>query len=317
MTIKPTNYNLTFEPDLEKFTFKGKEILTFEVKDHAREIILDAVDLDVRSVILAKGARLPLGASAKWGPESWLDSEVIRKNSPQNDKRVSFRFEQTPLMSTYLLYLGVGEFEWIEDKFKDVLLRVITTPGKKHYGKFALECAKKSLEYFEKYFNYHYPLKKLDLIAITEFASGAMENWGAITFRENSLLYYPEKSSKATKQRIAEVIAHEIAHQWFGNLVTMKWWDDIWLNESFATYMAHKVLNNYWPEWNVWSQYVTDTVFEGMALDSLKSSNPIKVKVNKISEIDELFDEIAYEKGGSILRMLDLYLGEEVFMNGL
>ncbi|OGK09852.1 hypothetical protein A2767_01500 [Candidatus Roizmanbacteria bacterium RIFCSPHIGHO2_01_FULL_35_10] len=451
MTIKPTNYNLTFEPDLEKFTFKGKEILTFEVKDHAREIILDAVDLDVRSVILAKGARLPLGASAKWGPESWLDSEVIRKNSPQNDKRVSFRldhknekliiqlseklkagqhklniefegilndkltgfyrsryltegkekvmattqfeaadarrgfpcidnpsykatfdvslivdkdltaisntlpiinrhsgkrgtsasrivvqnkdsgqagmtaskvkkivrFEQTPLMSTYLLYLGVGEFEWIEDKFKDVLLRVITTPGKKHYGKFALECAKKSLEYFEKYFNYHYPLKKLDLIAITEFASGAMENWGAITFRENSLLYYPEKSSKATKQRIAEVIAHEIAHQWFGNLVTMKWWDDLWLNESFATYMAHKVLNHYWPEWEVWSQYVTDTVFEGMALDSLKSSHPIKVKVNKISEIDELFDEIAYEKGGSILRMLDLYLGEEVFMNGL
>jgi len=436
MNLLPINYNLTFEPDLEKFIFKGKEIITFELKEKTKEIVLDAVDLKVYSVILAsEEPALPAGRRAR--PESNNDSGVSAESVfPQNDSASSFKvdnkneklniylsrelhpgeyklfiefegilndklagfyrsryqvdgkekylattqfeaadarrafpcidhpsfkatfnitliidkhltaisntrvtnsteavenslwqgdkkgkkmvvFERTPLMSTYLLYLGVGEFKYLEEKYNDISLRVITTPGKKQYGKFALECAKKSLEYFEKYFDYPYPLKKLDLIAIPEFATGAMENWGAITFRENALLFYPEKSSKATLQRIASIIAHEIAHQWFGNLVTMKWWDDLWLNESFATYMAYKAVNYYWPEWDVWSQYVTDTVFEGMGLDSLKSSHPIKAIVKNTVELDELFDEIAYEKGGSILRMLDLYLGERVFRDGL
>ncbi|MBI4225843.1 M1 family metallopeptidase, partial [Candidatus Roizmanbacteria bacterium] len=250
--------------------------------------------------------------------ESAQDTEQSRSAGMTmlKDKKLVI-FETTPLMSTYLLYLGIGEFEFLEDKYKDILLRVVTTPGKKQYGKFALECAKNSLEYFEEYFDYLYPLKKLDLIAVPEFATGAMENWGAITFRENALLFYPDKSSKATMQRIAEVVAHEIAHQWFGNLVTMKWWDDLWLNESFATYMAYKVTDYHWPEWKVWDQYITDTVFEGMTLDSLKSSHPIKVTVKNTSELEELFDEIAYEKGGSILRMLDLYLRGTDFRDGL
>ncbi len=248
-------------------------------------------------------------------------SEVKVKQKKSNTSEVFskqlIKFNTTPKMSTYLLYLGVGEFEFVEDKFGNVILRVVTTPGKSRYGKFALDVAKKVLKYFEEYFDFPYPLEKLDLIAIPDFASGAMENWGAITFRENALLYYPNRSSKATKQRIAGVIAHEIAHMWFGDLVTMKWWDDLWLNESFATYMANKAVDSYWKDWDVWSQYVSETIFEGMALDSLSSSHAIKVRVKNLAELDELFDEIAYEKGGSILRMLDLYLGEKKFRDGL
>src|SRR3989338_1323203 len=241
--------------------------------------------------------------------------DVEEKAVPTGKKKVIF--EKTPLMSTYLLYLGVGEFEFLEGKYKDVMIRVTTTPGKKEHGKFALDCAIKFLDFFEKYFQYPYPLKKLDLIAIPDFASGAMENWGAITFRETALLFYEGKSSQATKQRIAEVVAHELVHQWFGNLVTMKWWDDLWLNESFATYIAYKALDHYWPEWDIWSDYLTNTVFTGMAIDSLRSSHPIKAEVKNTKDIDELFDEIAYDKGGSILRMLNGYLGEKNFQIGL
>lgn len=234
---------------------------------------------------------------------------------PGGKKRIEFF--PTPKMSTYLLYLGVGQFEMIEDNHRQVLVRVITPPGKSQHGKFALEVAKKCLDFFEDYFKYPYPLPKLDLIAVPDFAAGAMENWGAITFRENSLLYYAGKSSIQTKKRIAEVVAHEIAHMWFGNLVTMKWWDDLWLNESFATFMAYKAVDHFFPEWHIWEEYITDTVFGGMALDSLKSSHPIQVKINTTEEIDEIFDEISYDKGGSILRMLYGYLGGDLFREGL
>lgn len=226
-------------------------------------------------------------------------------------------FHTTPKMSTYLVYLGVGKFEFIEERYKHTVLRGVATQGNAQYTKFALDVAKKSLAFYEKYFDYPYPLNSLDLIAVPDFSAGAMENWGAVTFRENALLYYPEKSSQSTKQRIAEVVAHELAHQWFGNLVTMKWWDDLWLNESFATYMAYKAMDVYWPEWRTWPGYIMDNVFGGMHLDSLNSSHPIKTKISEVGQVHELFDEIAYDKGGSVLRMLDLYLGEKTFQNGL
>lgn len=233
---------------------------------------------------------------------------------PHNKKRIEFA--DTPPMSTYLLYLGVGNLEIITDTFKKVLLRGITTPGKSEYARFSLGIAKKTLAYFEDYFDFPYPLPTLDLIAVPDFSAGAMENWGAITFRENAMLLYPT-SSKSTRMRIAEVVAHELAHQWFGNLVTMDWWDDLWLNESFATFMAYKAVDRFFPKWRVWDEYVMSTVFEGMSLDSLNSSHPIKVSVEKEHEIEELFDEIAYDKGGSILRMLEMYLGENLFRDGL
>ncbi len=233
------------------------------------------------------------------------------------DGKRRVKFDRTPVMSTYLVYFGVGQFETKTVKYKNCIVRGITIPGHAQYTQFALECAQKFLGYFEDYFGVAYPLAKLDLIAVPDFVSGAMENWGAITFRENALLFYPGRSSKSTKQRIAEVVAHELVHQWFGNLVTMKWWDDLWLNESFATYMAYKAMDVFWPQWQVWTDYIEDTYFGGMALDSLESSHPIKVMVKDTHEMNELFDEIAYDKGGSVLRMLDLYLTEAVFQKGL
>ena len=234
-----------------------------------------------------------------------------------NEQKNIITFAETPKMSSYLLYLGVGEFGFYEEQYKHVTIRGITTPGKEIHTKFAVSWAKKCLEFFEDYFQQPYVLPKVDLLAIPDFGSGAMENWGAITFRENLLLYYEHESSIATKQNIAEVVAHELAHQWFGNLVTMKWWNDLWLNESFATFMAYTVVDEYYPDWHSWSDYITTMVFGGMDLDALHASHPIQVTVNTVDDINELFDEIAYDKGGSILRMLETYVGKTVFRNGL
>ncbi|HXU94811.1 MAG TPA: M1 family aminopeptidase, partial [Candidatus Nitrosotalea sp.] len=194
---------------------------------------------------------------------------------------------------------------------------VITTQGKKHQGKLSLKFTKEFLSYFEKYFKIVYPLPKLDMIAIPDFASGAMENWGAITFRETILLYDPKTSSTETKQHIAEVIAHEIAHQWFGNLVTMKWWNDLWLNESFATFMATKAVDTLYPEWDFWDQFLISEMTGGLSLDSLKSSHPIDVPVKSPSDVRQIFDEISYNKGGCVLMMLENFIGEDNFRKGL
>jgi tricorn protease interacting factor F2/3 len=227
------------------------------------------------------------------------------------------KFERTPLMSTYLVYIGVGEFEFLEDRLNSIQLRVVTTPGKKEHGKLALKFAKQFLKFYQDYFQIQYPLPKLDLIAIPDFAAGAMENWGAITFREAELLFDEKTSSTATKQRIAEIISHELVHQWFGNLVTMRWWNDLWLNESFATFMAVKAIHYFYPEWDFYSQFLNETTVEALETDALKASHPIETEVRKPSEIGEIFDEISYNKGGSILRMLESYLGEETFRKSL
>jgi tricorn protease interacting factor F2/3 len=228
-----------------------------------------------------------------------------------------YRFDTTPIMSTYLLYLAVGEFEYISSKSGKTLIRVITTQGKKQQGKLSLEFTKQFLSYFERYFKIKYPLPKLDMIAIPDFASGAMENWGAITFRETILLYDPKTSSTETKQHIAEVIAHEIAHQWFGNLVTMKWWNDLWLNESFATFMATKAVDVLYPEWDFWDQFLISEMTGGLSLDSLKSSHPIDVPVKSPADVRQIFDEISYNKGGCVLMMLENFIGEDNFQKGL
>ena len=247
-------------------------------------------------------------------------SQITSRGS-QNPGR-TFHFETTPPMSTYLVYAGVGDFaitrRTCHTVHSTVTLRAITTKAiPKKATRFALECASKLLTLYESYFGIAYPLPKLDLIAIPDFAAGAMENWGAITFRESLLLYYPRTSSMRTKQRVAEVISHEIAHQWFGNLVTMKWWNDLWLNESFATYMATKLLDEIHPEWDLWGHFLTDAMRTGMELDSLKSTHPIDVPVDSPAQIREIFDPISYEKGGCILRMLEDYVGSDSFRAGL
>ena len=231
--------------------------------------------------------------------------------------KILHKFGRTPIMSTYLLYLGVGEFEYLHGKLRNIKIRIVTTKGNKNKGKLSLDFTKKFLGEYEKYFGIRYPLPKLDMIAIPDFAAGAMENWGAITFREAILLYDPKTSSTRTKQYIAEVISHELAHQWFGNLVTMKWWNDLWLNESFATFMATKIVNKFYPEWDLWDQFLGDAMLEAMSLDALKNSHPINVDVKHPAQIREIFDAISYDKGGNVLRMLENYVGIENFRKGL
>ena len=244
-------------------------------------------------------------------------SNMPEKSKNNVNSKVLVEFQRTPIMSTYLLYLGVGEFEFLQDKLRNIKIRVITTKGNKKKARLSLELTKKFLSEYEKYFGIKYPLPKLDMLAIPDFAAGAMENWGAITFRETILLYDPKTSSTRTKQYIAEVISHEIAHQWFGNLVTMKWWNDLWLNESFATFMATKIVDRFYPEWDYWDQFLDDAMNTAMSLDSLKTSHPIDVNVNHPSEIREIFDSISYDKGGCILRMLEHFVGEKNFQKGL
>ncbi len=228
------------------------------------------------------------------------------------------KFEPTPKMSTYLLAFIVGEFEFIENKTKDgTLVRVFVTPGKKHQAKFALDTAIRCLEFYNKYFNIPYPLPVLDLIAIPDFSSGAMENWGAVTYRESALLVDPEHSSASNKQWVALVIAHELAHQWFGNLVTMEWWTHLWLNEGFASYIEYLAVDNLFPNWDIWTQFAYNDLGVALKLDALKNTHPIEVEVGHPDEIGEIFDEVSYSKGASIIRMLAGFLGEKDFRDGL
>ncbi|SVC22565.1 uncharacterized protein METZ01_LOCUS275419, partial [marine metagenome] len=171
--------------------------------------------------------------------------------------------------------------------------------------------------YFNDYFGIPYPLAKLDHIAIPDFAAGAMENWGAVTYRETALLVDPANSSAGTRQRVAEVIAHEMAHMWFGDLVTMEWWDDLWLNESFASWMGNKAVDWLFPEWEMWTQFVNMDTNRALSLDGLKNSHPIEQEVKNPAEVSQLFDAISYSKGASVIRMLENFLGEETFRKGL
>lgn len=239
----------------------------------------------------------------------------ITKHSP-GYKTVTF--ESTPKMSTYLLAFIVGRFEYIEAKTKSgIMVRVFTTPGKKHQGKFALNAAVQFLEFYEDYFRIPYSLPSLDLIAIPDFAAGAMENWGAVTYRETALLIDEDLSATVNKQHVAYVIAHELAHMWFGNLVTMEWWTHLWLNEGFATYIGYLAIDNVFPEWKIWTQFVYSDHAQALVLDGLNSTHAVEVDVHHPSEIGQLFDAISYEKGASVIRMLAAYMGEKAFQKGL
>ena len=227
-------------------------------------------------------------------------------------------FAETPRMSTYLLAFIVGDLASVEAKAPNgTLMRVFATRGNERLGQFALDTAIRLLEYYNDYFGIPYPLEKLDHFAIPDFAAGAMENWGAITYREVALLFDPENSAAPTRQRIVEIIAHEMAHMWFGDLVTMDWWDDLWLNESFASWMGNKATDALYPEWSMWTQFLYQDVGEGLRIDALRNSHPIEANVKDPGEIREIFDAISYNKGASILWMLEQYLGEDTFRNGL
>jgi len=228
------------------------------------------------------------------------------------------RFAETPRMSSYLLALIVGPLEAMEAKSaRGTRIRVWALPDKIRHGGWALENAVRILDYLDDYYGIPYPLEKLDHIALSDFAAGAMENWGAITYRERILLHDPATSSALTRQQIVDVMAHETAHMWFGDLVTMAWYDDLWLNESFATWMGTKAVDALYPDWEMWTQFLHHDAIRGLTLDGLKTSHPIQVEVGDPAEIREIFDEISYSKGASLLWMLERFLGEDVFRRGL
>ncbi|HVJ26029.1 MAG TPA: M1 family metallopeptidase [Vicinamibacterales bacterium] len=229
--------------------------------------------------------------------------------------RHTIKFAPTPKMSTYLVALAVGDFECNETSADGIPVRVCATPDKKHLTTLALQAAKQQVEYFNRYYSLKYPFKKLDVVAVPDFAPGAMENTAAIFYRETMLLA-DEHASVDTRKSIAKVLAHEIAHQWFGNIVTMQWWDDIWLNEGFANWMMSKPVKAFRPDWALELDELGDNHY-AMSLDSLRSTRPIRARANTPAEISELFDPIAYEKGAAVIRMVEAWLGEEAFRKGV
>jgi puromycin-sensitive aminopeptidase len=237
--------------------------------------------------------------------------------SERRGARVTYHFAETPPLSTYLVALIVGELESSRAaRAGTTPIRVWCVPGKKKLAGFALECAVESLRRLEAYFGLPYPYGKLDLIAVPDFEFGAMENAGAVTFRETLLLVDEKTVSLAERKRVAEVIAHELAHMWYGDLVTMAWWDDLWLNEAFATWMAFKVVDDWKPEWQMWLDFESHRA-PAFALDAMENTHPIYVAVETPSEATENFDVITYEKGASVVRMLESWLGPAVFRAGV
>ena len=403
-TVRPEHYQVTLEPDLEAFTFAGRESVEVSVQEATAEIVLNAAELSVLSArvesqqngeVIANrieydegSERVTLGfpvdvqagaatlhieftgtlndqlrgfyrssytaadgserhlattqfeaTDARRAFPCWDEPSVkasfevtlvapseleaisnmpIAGEEPASGGRKAVRFERTPRMSTYLLAFIVGDMACVQDTATDgTLVRVWATRGKEHLGAFALESSVNALAYMNDYFGITYPLPKMDHIAVPDFAAGAMENWGAITYRETALLYDPQGSAAQVKQRILEVVAHEMAHMWFGDLVTMEWWDDLWLNESFASWMGDKTVDHLYPEWQMWTQFVSHDTNAALGLDGLRNSHPIEANVDDPAEIRELFDAISYSKGGSVLRMLEDYVGAETFRRGL
>jgi len=260
-------------------------------------------------------------------PENWL---AVSNMPIENEKKIAggkeVRFAATPPMSSYLNVFVAGELDFIESRSGPTQLRVITTKGKAEMGRYALEATAQILQYYNDYFGVAYPLPKLDQIAMPGGFGGAMENWGGITYYESKLLFDPKSSSAETKQDIYEVLAHEMAHQWFGDLVTMAWWDNLWLNEGFASWMGSKCTAHFNPQWEVWlrrefprdpTRRVGIAKEAAMESDARSTTHPIQQPVATEAEANGAFDDITYKKGQSFLRMLESFLGEDVLREGI
>ncbi|XP_056427950.1 aminopeptidase N [Hyla sarda] len=242
-------------------------------------------------------------STEQWGSEAWNITV----------------FEKSPKMSTYLVAFIVSEFASVGDERVKIWGRKKAIVDEKQ-GDYALNVTRQILEFFEEYYGAPYPLPKSDQVALPDFSAGAMENWGLVTYRETALLYDPFESSIGNKERVLTVIAHELAHQWFGNLVTIRWWNDLWLNEGFASYVEYLGADKAEDTWNIKDLAVLYDIHRVMAVDALASSHPLTSKeeeVNTPSEISSLFDSISYSKGASVIRMLSSFLTEELFVKGL
>jgi aminopeptidase N len=260
-------------------------------------------------------------------PENWTAvSNMPAESETKTGGTKEVRFATTPAMASYLNVFVAGELDMIEAQSGPTKIRVVTTKGKSEMGRYALESTAQILRYYNDYFGIPYPLPKLDQIAVPGGFGGAMENWGGITYYESGLLFDPKNSSVETKQNIYAVIAHEMAHQWFGDLVTMAWWDNLWLNEGFASWMGSKCTAHFNPQWEVWLRrgvprdpsrrrgIPKETAMEG---DARATTHPIQQTINTEAEANSAFDDITYHKGQSFLRMLESFLGENVFRDGI
>jgi aminopeptidase N len=244
------------------------------------------------------------------------NGKVVSDTPGPGPARHTMKFVTSPKMSSYLVAIAVGDFQCLDGSAANIPLRICATPDKRELGRIALDAARQILDFYNGYYAIKYPFEKLDVVAVPDFAAGAMENTAAIFYREEFLLADSRSASVDTRKRIAGVLAHEIAHQWFGNLVTMEWWDDLWLNEGFATWMEKKPFVATHPEWNI----DVDEALENqraLDLDSLPSTRPIHADVRTPSEIDESFDAIAYEKGAAVVRMVENYVGADTFRRGI
>ncbi|KIH90371.1 aminopeptidase 2 [Sporothrix brasiliensis 5110] len=408
--VVPKHYDVTLEPDFDKFTFEGTVIIDLDVVKDTSSVSLHTLEIDVHSVTVSSdGAAISSSPSVSYTEDTQttkidFDGSLAKGTKAQlelsftgqlNDKMAGFyrstfkkadgsngimavsqmeptdarrafpcfdepslkatfavtliadkhltclsnmdvasetevqskisggakkavKFNVSPQMSTYLVAFVVGELNYIESNDFRVPVRVYAPAGQNvENGRFSLDLAARTLAFYEKVFGIDFPLPKMDQIAIPDFAQGAMENWGLVTYRVVDLLLDEKTSGAATKERVAEVVQHELAHQWFGNLVTMDWWDGLWLNEGFATWASWYSCNVFFPEWKVWESYVSDTLQGALSLDSLRSSHPIEVPVKRADEINQIFDAISYSKGSCVLRMISTYIGEDAFLEGV
>ena len=253
-------------------------------------------------------------------PEITVLGNMPVKSEEENDDSLTTTFEKTPQMSSYLLAFVIGELHKKSARTKSgVEVNVWATPAQNENTlDFALDIATRSIDFYDEYFGVKYPLPKSDHVALPDFSSGAMENWGLITYRESCLLADPELTPESSRRFIATVIAHELSHQWFGNLVTMQWWNDLWLNESFANMMEYVAIDALHPEWRMWEDFATNEVTAALRRDSLDGVQSVQADVNHPDEISTLFDPaIVYAKGGRLLVMVRKLIGEEAFRTGL
>src|ERR1041385_1203311 len=261
-------------------------------------------------------ATFDLSVIADKGNTAISNGRIVKDEPLPGSTRHKITFSTSPRMSTYLVALAIGDWQCLERTVDGTPIRVCAEPEKKQYGQFALEAAAQSVHFYNQWYGIKYPFGKLDMLAIPDYEWGGMENTASIFYRDTALLMDEKTASVFSKRGHATVVAHEIAHQWFGDLVTAAWWDDIWLNEGFATWMERKPIRAWHPEWHLEDDEAA-TSQRIIGLDSLSAARAIHGDPRTSGEIKEMFDGITYQKGGAVLGMLESYVGPEVFRNGV
>ncbi len=291
---------------------KKKELLATQFESHHAREVFPCID--------EPEAKATFDVTLVTEPNLIVLGNMPIKNKNKHAECQQTIFETTPIMSTYLLAWVIGEMHKKSAKTKSgIEVSVWATPAQPDTSlDFPLDIAVRSIDYFEEYFGVDYPLAKCDNVALPDFSAGAMENWGLVTYREVALLVDPKTTSISSKQYAATVIAHELSHQWFGNLVTMKWWNDLWLNESFATFIEYLAIDSLEPSWNIWSDFASFETSAALRRDSIAGVQPVQTDVSHPDEIGALFDgAIVYAKGARLIKMLRHYIGDDVFRLGL